>query len=45
MEHKKFMDISRIKEDTEVTKANTTGFEVGDLHKKQEIITSKTNKF
>ena len=31
MEQKKFMDISRIKEDTELTAANTNGFEVGDL--------------
>lgn len=30
MEQKKFMDISRIKEDTELTVANTNGFEVGD---------------
>lgn len=31
MEQKKFMDIPRIKEDTELTAANTNGFEVGDL--------------
>ena len=31
MEQKKFMDISRIKEDTELTVANTKGFEIGDL--------------
>ena len=31
MEQKKFMDISRIKEDTELTVANTGGFHVGDL--------------
>ena len=30
MEQKKFMDISRIKEDTELTAANTGGFHVGD---------------
>lgn len=30
MEQKKFMDISRIKEDTELTVANTGGFHVGD---------------
>ena len=30
MEQKKFMDISRIKEDTELTVVNTNGFEVGD---------------
>ena len=30
MEQKKFMDISRIKEETELTVANTNGFEVGD---------------
>jgi hypothetical protein len=30
MEQKKFMDISRIKEDTELTEANTNGFHVGD---------------
>lgn len=30
MEHKKFMDISRIKENTELTSSNTNGFEVGD---------------
>lgn len=30
MEQKKFMDISRIKEDTEFTESNTKGFEVGD---------------
>lgn len=30
MEQKKFMDISRIKEDTELTVANTDGFHVGD---------------
>ena len=30
MEQKKFMDISRIKEDTELTVANTNGFEIGD---------------
>ena len=30
MEQKKFMDISRIKEDTELTVANTSGFHVGD---------------
>lgn len=30
MEQKKFMDISRIKENTELTVANTNGFEVGD---------------
>lgn len=38
MEHKKFMDISRIKEDTEVTKDNTTGFEVGDFIVIQEKV-------
>ncbi len=30
MEQKKFMDISRIKEDTELTISNTNGFHVGD---------------
>lgn len=30
MLQKKFMDISRIKEDTEMTITNTSGFEVGD---------------
>ena len=30
MEQKKFMDISRIKENTELTSANTGGFHVGD---------------
>lgn len=30
MKQKKFMDISRIKEDTELTESNTKGFEVGD---------------
>ena len=30
MEQKKFMDISRIKEDTELTETNTNGFHVGD---------------
>lgn len=30
MKQKKFMDISRIKEDTELTESNTNGFEVGD---------------
>lgn len=30
MDQKKFMDISRIKEDTELTVANTGGFHVGD---------------
>ena len=30
MLQKKFMDISRITEDTEMTTANTSGFEVGD---------------
>lgn len=30
MEQKKFMDISRIKEDTELTLGNTYGFHIGD---------------
>lgn len=30
MKQKKFMDISRIKEDTELTESNTGGFHVGD---------------
>ena len=30
MEQKNFMDISRIKEDTELTETNTTGFHIGD---------------
>ena len=38
MEQKKFMDISRIKEDTELTVANTNGFEVGDLIVIQEKV-------
>ena len=38
MEQKKFMDISRIKEDTELTVANTKGFEVGDLIVIQEKV-------
>lgn len=38
MVQKKFMDISRIKEDTELTTANTGGFEVGDHIVVQEKI-------
>lgn len=38
MEQKKFMDISRIKEDTELTEANTKGFETGDLIVIQEKV-------
>ena len=38
MEQKKFMDIFRIKEDTELTVANTNGFEVGDLIVIQEKV-------
>ena len=38
MEQKKFMDISRIKEDTEFMTSNTNGFEVGDLIVIQEKV-------
>jgi hypothetical protein len=38
MEQKKFMDISRIKEDTQLTESNTRGFEVGDLIVVQEKV-------
>ena len=38
MEQKKFMDISRIKEDTELTESNTGGFEIGDRIVIQEKI-------
>jgi hypothetical protein len=38
MEQKKFMDISRIKEDTELTESNAKGFEVGDLIVVQEKV-------
>lgn len=38
MEQKKFMDIFRIKEDTEMTESNTGGFEVGDIIVIQEKV-------
>ena len=38
MEQKKFMDISRIKQDTEFMTSNTNGFEVGDLIVIQEKV-------
>ena len=38
MEQKKFMDISRIKEDSELTVSNTKGFQVGDLIVIQEKV-------